>query len=344
MTCNTPLMNSWHSFSPNGRWMVFSSKGRSPFTQMYLTHLDENGNDSPAIFIDHATAANRAVNLPEFIAIDPDRLVRIDAPATDFFRVFDLALDLTRSNQPEAAIREWTKAVELNPEEARAQFNLALVLDRQGRFEEAIASYGKAVKLDPQNTGAHTNLAVALARIGKLEEALEEFRKCVEIDPTSAKARHNLGLALIQTGRIQEGIEHCQASVDINPDYVEARNTLGMALAVSGRLDEAVIHLERAVSLNPGVFEHQLNLGRLLSEQRRYETAIRHLMQAVKLTGGEEPVSLESLAAAYAGVGRFRDAAETARIALDLAVRQNNEELAAELKQRISAYEGKTVD
>src|SRR5207245_848686 len=44
LKCNTPLMNSWHSFSPNGRWLVFSSKARSPYTQMYLTHIDENGN------------------------------------------------------------------------------------------------------------------------------------------------------------------------------------------------------------------------------------------------------------------------------------------------------------
>ena len=47
MRCNTPLMNSWHSFSPNGRWLVFSSKSRSPYTQMFLTHLDAEGNDSP---------------------------------------------------------------------------------------------------------------------------------------------------------------------------------------------------------------------------------------------------------------------------------------------------------
>ncbi len=69
MRCNTPLMNSWHSFSPNGRWLVFSSKSRSPYTQMYLTHIDRDGNDSPAILIDNATAANRAVNLPEFVNI-----------------------------------------------------------------------------------------------------------------------------------------------------------------------------------------------------------------------------------------------------------------------------------
>ncbi len=47
MRANTPLMNSWHSFSPNGRWLVFSSKSRSPYTQMFLTHVDEEGDDSP---------------------------------------------------------------------------------------------------------------------------------------------------------------------------------------------------------------------------------------------------------------------------------------------------------
>ncbi|HTW46578.1 MAG TPA: hypothetical protein VMD92_01445 [Acidobacteriaceae bacterium] len=77
MRANLLLMNSWHSFSPNGRWMVFSSKGRSFFTQMYLTHIDADGNDSPAILIDNATAANRAVNLPEFVNIAPDAIEHI---------------------------------------------------------------------------------------------------------------------------------------------------------------------------------------------------------------------------------------------------------------------------
>src|SRR5204863_690303 len=43
MQCNTPLMNSWHSFSPNGRSLAFSSKSRSPYTQLYLTHLHKHG-------------------------------------------------------------------------------------------------------------------------------------------------------------------------------------------------------------------------------------------------------------------------------------------------------------
>ena len=83
MRANTRLMNSWHSFSPNGHWMVFSSKARSPFTQMYLTHLDADGNDSPAILIDNAAAANRAVNLPEFVNINVDGIQDIQVHIVD---------------------------------------------------------------------------------------------------------------------------------------------------------------------------------------------------------------------------------------------------------------------
>jgi hypothetical protein len=94
MKCNTPLMNSWHSFSPNGRWMVFSSKARSPYTQMYLTHIDKDGNDTPPVLIENATAANRAVNIPEFVNVPADGFEKIDHPATDYYRVFDRAWDL----------------------------------------------------------------------------------------------------------------------------------------------------------------------------------------------------------------------------------------------------------
>ena len=83
LRANTRLMNSWHSFSPNGRWLVFSSKARSPYTQMYLTHIDADGNDSPAILIDNATAANRAVNIPEFVNIAGDGIEDIKVQVAD---------------------------------------------------------------------------------------------------------------------------------------------------------------------------------------------------------------------------------------------------------------------
>jgi hypothetical protein len=121
MRCNTPLMNSWHSFSPNGRWLVFSSKSRSPYTQMFLTHIDKDGNDSPAILIDNATAANRAVNIPEFVNIPPDSPMKIDVPAAESYRLLDLGSDLAAKGQIDAAIADWRKVLELDPSNAKAQ-------------------------------------------------------------------------------------------------------------------------------------------------------------------------------------------------------------------------------
>lgn len=79
--CNAPgRMNSWHSFSPNGRWLVFASKAEGPMTQMWLTHIDPDGRDTPPVLLDGFVATDRAANLPEFVTLDPGQLreIRID--------------------------------------------------------------------------------------------------------------------------------------------------------------------------------------------------------------------------------------------------------------------------
>ena len=74
---NTRRMNSWHSWSPNGKWLVFSSKGWSDYTQLCLTHIDENGDSSPPVLLSHLTAPDRAANIPEFVNTDPQAIVTI---------------------------------------------------------------------------------------------------------------------------------------------------------------------------------------------------------------------------------------------------------------------------
>jgi Flp pilus assembly protein TadD len=341
MTCNTPLMNSWHSFSPNGRWLVFSSKSRSPYTQMFLTHINVDGADSPPILIDNATAANRAVNIPEFVNIPPDGLQKLEAPATDFFRVFDRALDLTKKNETEAAEAEWRKAVSLNPEDGKARFNLALSLDQRGQLDEAITHYQKAVEVEPDNAAAFTNLAVALLRKGRLDDAIDRFTKSIAIEPDNAKAQSNLGAALIQKGRVDEAIEHCRKALAVDPAYPDAHNSLGIGLAMRGKVDEAIPHLETAVAAAPDSLEYRYNLGRVLAAKRRFPDAIPHLEEAVKLSHGAEPQSLNMLSAMYGEVGRFADASQVARRALDIAVKENDTRAADALRARIAAYDAR---
>jgi hypothetical protein len=77
LRCNTSRMNSWHSFSPNGKWLVFATKAYSDYTQLCLTHIDENGYSTPAVLMAHLTAKNRAANIPEFVNTQPGAIVKI---------------------------------------------------------------------------------------------------------------------------------------------------------------------------------------------------------------------------------------------------------------------------
>ncbi|HTQ56685.1 MAG TPA: tetratricopeptide repeat protein [Bryobacteraceae bacterium] len=339
LRANTPRMNSWHSFSPNGRWLVFSSKGRSLYTQLYLTHIDPDGTDSPAIRIENATAANRAVNIPEFANIPPGGLEKIETPAIEFYRMFDVAVGLTEKGDFPAAETAWQKAMSMDPEDSKARYNFGLTLDREGKLPQAITEYRKSVDINPQNAAAFTNLGIALSRQGKLDDAVEALTQSVAIRPANAMAQSNLAAALIEKGQTDQAVAHIETALEADPDFADAHNMLGIILGRAGRLDEGIAHLEKAVARTPDSPEYRFNLGRLLAARGRFADAIPHFEQAVKLSGGQEPQSLEMLAAMYAEVGRFAQAAEVARHALEIAERNKNTEMEERLIPRIADYE-----
>jgi len=341
MKCNTRLMNSWHSFSPNGRWMVFSSKARSPYTQLYLTHLDAEGNDSPPILIENTQAANRAANIPEFVNIAPDAFQKLEIPATDFYRIFDVASDLMTKGQIAAALPEWRKAVELDPADERARVNLGIAMDHEGLINEAVEQFQKAIEIAPEHAEAYDNLARDLLLRGNLDEAIQAYSTGLTIDPNNAGAQANLGTALYQKGRLQEAIEHCELALGIDKTSSDAHNTLGLAFSRLGRLEEATAHLQAAVASNAGSLQYQFNLGRVLAQGGKFQEAIPHMERAVALSDSREPEVLSFLAAMYAETGRLADAIDTATRARDLANSTGAHDLAATLDARIARYKAR---
>jgi hypothetical protein len=67
LDCKTSVMNSWHSWSANGKWLAYASKVQSPFTEIFLTHIDDAGHASPAIRLFRLSSPAAAAMVPEFI-------------------------------------------------------------------------------------------------------------------------------------------------------------------------------------------------------------------------------------------------------------------------------------
>jgi tetratricopeptide (TPR) repeat protein len=318
MRCNTPLMNSWHRFSPNGRWLVFSSKSRSPYTQMYLTHLDEEGNDSPAILIENSTAANRAVNLPEFVNLPPDGIMAISTPAVDMYKKFNHAAELGDKGEYAEAVREWTELLSTNPDDARIHNNLGTALTRTGRYAEAIPEFEKALELNPQYHTIHNNLGRTLLAAGRPDEAILSFEKGLQYYPESAELHNHLGLALASKHRIDEAKAEFDKALQINPKDAEAHHNLGRAMAFTGQLDQATSHLEKAIAINPSFAEAHCDLGRALAVAGQYGQAIPHFEQALALKPGLVEAHYYLGASLYYSDARVQEALSHWREALRL--------------------------
>ena len=335
---NQKVMNSWHSFSPSGRWLVFSSKGRSLYTQLYLTHIDENGNDSPAILIDDTTAANRAANIPEFINVPKGGLERIDAPATEFYRLFNSAMALMKSSRFSEAVPEWRRALELDPDDGKAHYNLAYALGETNQVDAALAEYTKASVLTPNQPVVIASLALAEVQAGRLDDAIADYRKALALNPANPAVEADLGTVLSQKGLTAEGLEHLEKAVALNPELPDAHNKLATALAKAGRHAEATAHLEKAVALDPYSLEYRFNLAYVLGLAGRFADAVPQLEKAVDLSGGQDWQCFDLLGAVYSRMGRQDDAVQAGTRAIDLAVRDHNDELIPALRAKLARY------
>jgi tetratricopeptide (TPR) repeat protein len=291
MRCNTSRMNSWHSFSPNGRWLVFSSKSRSPYTQMYLTHIDAEGNDSPAILIDNATAANRAVNIPEFLNVAPDGLRQIGGPVFDYYRLYNSAAYLQKTKRYQESAAKWKKVVELNPDDELAHRNLGTVLLMTGQREESGVHFRKAselklraaVEADPGSARGFNDLGVLLLETGRVDEAVAQFEKAAGLKADFAAARSNLGGALAKLGRLDEALSELRQALELDPRYAPAHYNMGLVLSRRGDAEGAIREWRSALELDPKYAEAHHSLGDALSAQGRTAEALAHWRDAVQL-------------------------------------------------------------
>jgi len=116
LTCNSNWPESWHCWSSNNRWLVFSSKrfeGRL-FTKLYICHIDENGNSSKPILLPQqdpsfydsfigfyglAELIKKPVNISEkeiIAAVRSSEKINVDMPLTG--ATFKAKLNYTPNN------------------------------------------------------------------------------------------------------------------------------------------------------------------------------------------------------------------------------------------------------
>jgi protein O-mannosyl-transferase len=247
----------------------------------------------------------------------------------------------------------WNHSLAVTTNNDTAHNNLGYLFLQRGELDSAISQFEAALEIRSRNAAAHYNfggaliensLANAQARKGLLGEAISHYERAIKLRPDYGDPYLNLGTVLFEQGQIRDAIAQWQSALATQPNDAGFHTALGDAFLKGGLQKEAIGEYEHAARISSKDPLARNNLAWLLATSsdpsiRDGDRAIEFAKQTVRLARGKDPTYLRTLAAAYAESGRFAEAKETAREALQAAERRSDSTLANALRDEIALYE-----
>jgi tetratricopeptide (TPR) repeat protein len=206
----------------------------------------------------------------------------------------------------EDAIRDFSKAIELNATYANAWFNRGEIRFDLDQITEALRDYTEAIRLNPKDAGAYTSRGHAHFRLERYDEALADYDQAIQLAPRDAVALANRGDAYQSLAQWQQAAADLKRAIDLGPD---SSRVLQSAAWLMATCPDAAI--------------------------RNAKLAVEAAEKSVELAAHPDARHLDTLAAAYANAGRFKEAAAKIKDALRLV----SGEEAAPLQRRLELYQ-----
>jgi TolB-like protein/Flp pilus assembly protein TadD len=143
------------------------------------------------------------------------------------------------------------KALALDDGLAEAHTSMGQVLSYSLDYAPAIREYERAIELNPNYATAHQWYGSSgLAALGRFDDAIRELKRAIELDPLSLVINTDLGGTYYRARRYDQAIEQLRKTIDMDPGFYYAHWHLGSALAAKGLKEEAIEEYERARALS----------------------------------------------------------------------------------------------
>ncbi|MDZ7371370.1 MAG: tetratricopeptide repeat protein [candidate division KSB1 bacterium] len=283
LSCNTDSMNSWHSWSPNGKWLAFASKVRSAYTDILLTHIDEEGQASPPVLLDHLAAEGYAANIPEFVN-RRERWSRIvDGFSNQAHYYFTIGRNKMGEKKPKEALEAFAQAIRLDPTYGRTYILKGHIEFANGLYDEALQSYQSAARYIKDDFDLYQNLGTTLYKLRRFDEAVEAFSTALRLNPKSADAYLGRGLAYAQQEKYAAALKDYDAAAAAAPNNDRIYHERGVVNALVGNLVQAEQDLQTAHRLEPENARTCEKLGDIRYQLQRYAQAVEAYTQAIGL-------------------------------------------------------------
>jgi TolB-like protein/Flp pilus assembly protein TadD len=168
----------------------------------------------------------------------------------------------------------------------------------------------RALEIDPEFARAHASLGSIAIFQNDLPAAAEHFQRALELDPTDLFVLGNSSAVLKSLGRLDDAIALDEAVVLRDPVNTNWSFNLAAAQNWAGRYDQAIVSLRTVLSLSPEFGGAHLVLGESLLGKGDAAGALAEIRQETS-----EPFRMMGLPMAFHALGRTTDS-DTALAAL----------------------------
>src|SRR5207248_10724942 len=143
------------------------------------------------------------------------------------------------------------KAVELDDTLAEAHASLAFIAEtHEWDWARAEREYKRALELAPGDARAHHWYAGYLTYVGRIQDGIAEEKRARDLDPLSLPVNNALAGRLLVAGRLSEAQDQVQKTLEMDSHFAPAHQTLGWAYLNNGKHEESIHEFEQALQLS----------------------------------------------------------------------------------------------
>jgi type IV pilus biogenesis/stability protein PilW len=188
------------------------------------------------------------------------------------------------------AMRELTKASELDPGNPEVEMGLGLAYQARGDLSKAEEHFRRAIDKKPDYADARNNLGIVLAERKEYDAAIREFEAAAAnvMYQTPERAYFNVGEAYRAKGDAVRAEGAYRRALRANDRYAPAYIALSGVLGGQGKWDEAATVLARGVELLPDYAPAWMELGRVWLRLSRPADALKAFDKVLSVSSDPE--------------------------------------------------------
>lgn len=147
-------------------------------------------------------------------------------------------------------------------------------LQKAANYKEALSDYSRALELEPDYAKAYIDRAYCYEQIGLFLEAAEDYKKATVFEPKNAELFYHTGRMFYKTGKFAAADEYLAKAIEKDKGFDEAIDLRIKTLVSLKKFDEGLLMAEKALDKEKTTITY-FNHALLLDSLKLYDRAER---------------------------------------------------------------------